>query len=96
VRTAGTRSLRRVSRALIVLWLLGGFTLGLLTVYVSQFFVVLLVALQAGVGIGMMRLRCGHCRHPIHMHYVRIAGRPVPYWAPWIAKQCVRCDAEIP
>ena len=94
--TAGIRSLRRTSRALIVLWLIGGFALGLLTVYVNQLFVVLLVVLQAVVGIGMMRLRCGHCRHPIHMHYIRIGGRPFPYWAPWISKHCVRCDTEIP
>ena len=90
------RSLRRTSRALIAVWFIGGFALLLLTLYVHQLFAILLVALQAVVGIGMMRLRCRHCSHPIHMHYVRIRGRAFPYWAPWVSKQCVHCHAEIP
>jgi len=87
--------LRRTSRVLLALWFIGGFALLLLTVYVSPFFVVLLIALQAVVGIGMMRLRCKQCGHPIHMHYIRVFGRTIPYWAPWIPECCSRCKAEI-
>ena len=88
-------SLRRTSRTLIAVWFTMGFPLLLLTLYVHRVFAVVLVALQAVVGIGMMRLRCRHCSHPIHMHCIRIGGRPFSYWAPWISQRCVRCHAEI-
>jgi hypothetical protein len=94
--TTEIRSLRRTSRTLFVLWFVGGFAFGLLTVYVNRFFVILLVALLAVVGISMMRLRCKTCGHPIHMHYIRIFRRAFPYWAPWISDRCDQCSAEIP
>lgn len=88
-------SLRRKSRTLIGTWFIAGLVLLLLTLYLHQLFVILLVALQAVVGIWMMRLRCRSCGHPIHMHYLNIFGRAFPYWAPWLPKRCPRCAAEV-
>lgn len=87
--------LRRTSRALLIAWFFLGFPLGLLAA-VHPLFVISPLALLAVVGIWSMRLRCARCGHPIHKHYVVLAGATFSYWAPWIRKRCLRCHAEIP
>lgn len=87
--------LRRTSRALLIAWFVLGFPLGLL-VAIHPLFLIGPVALLAVVGIWSMLLRCARCGHPIHKHYVEVAGATFSYWAPWIPKRCLRCHAEIP
>jgi len=74
----------------------GGFLLGLLTVEVSEWFVVPLVLLVIGGGLLLMqRFRCPQCNKPVLINPIRILGTEIWICTVLPPPKCSKCGAEL-
>lgn len=87
--------LRTKFRVAICIWFIGGPILILLTMYVSELFLIPLIGLLFLLGGYTMLLRCPKCSKPVLYNLIEIFGIKMNVWTSWIPKQCSQCGTEL-
>ena len=77
------------------LWIIGGLALVLLSLTVSNYFIVPLLLLFASIGFYASNLRCPNCAKPVLYNPVRIFGKSVYVWGVFVPQQCTDCGTRL-
>lgn len=87
-------SVRKKFHLIIVTWFTAGCILILLSLNVSEIFMVVLLGLAVFLGIYAGRLKCLNCGKKALYNNVRVLGLEMELWTVWIPKRCQRCGEK--
>lgn len=88
-------SLSMKLRLAFLIWIVGGFALGVTAVTVSSYFFIPMGLLFVGVGLFTLNLRCPHCNARVLITPVNAFGLRVPAATSWIPRKCPNCRREL-
>jgi len=88
-------SIRKKYRIAIWTWFIGGSALLLASLYLTDYFLVLLLALFGSIGIYVLGLKCPICNKRVLRNPARILGKEFYIWTPWIPRKCTQCGKEL-
>lgn len=88
-------AVRSKYRIAICIWLIGGSVFLIGTIYLTNYFLITLLALFATVGIYTLSLKCPNCGKRVLYNPVRILGKEFYIWTSWIPKKCTRCSRNL-
>ncbi len=87
--------LRTKLRMAYLIWLVGGLSLLLLVLFVSNWFMVTLLGLFLGVAFYVMNLKCPNCKKPVLNNPIHIFGIELWLTTPWMPKKCTKCGHDL-
>ena len=79
----------------ILVWLVLEPAFCLLSIYVSNFFIIPVIATLFMLGIYVMELKCHKCGKRVLYNKVRIFGLEFNIWTSWIPDTCQKCGSKI-
>jgi hypothetical protein len=79
----------------IIAWFVLGLPLLLLSLVVSGFFFIPIMALMLAVGSYTLSLRCPNCNARAIYNPIRVLGLQIWCYTPWIPSECSRCGHKL-
>ena len=83
--------LRRKHRLIILSWFVLGSILMLLGMYVSQWFLLILIIYMCIIALLGRNLRCPKCGKIILYNEVTVFGMKFKIWTSWMPSKCPNC-----
>jgi hypothetical protein len=74
---------------------LGGFAYTALAIYASAFWLLGLLVMLIGAGVGLARLECVLCGDSLLLREHQMFGRDIALWWPLLPDQCPTCDHPV-
>jgi hypothetical protein len=82
-------------RVVVVLWFLLGSAFLIMSMYISNYFIIPLLLVTAMLGMYSLSLRCPNCGKPVLHNHIEIFGIDFYIWTSWIPKKCKKCGVEL-
>lgn len=84
-------NLRRKLGFALAIWAVGGISLSVAAVNISQYFIAPLAVLSVVIGMYTLNLRCPSCGGHVLLSYVEIGALKIPYVISWLPRKCSNC-----